>query len=165
MRVLLILAAAAATAAAQSNGPAKGSLLVIGGGAVGPEILHRFGELAGCPGALIVAIPTAGESESYSSAWPGVDILRQTGCEVTVLHTRDRAEADSEAFVEPLRKAGGIFFGGGRQWRLVDSYLGTRTQREMEAVLERGGVIAGTSAGASIRLHCWSAARARGTTS
>ena len=70
---------------------------------------------------------------------------------VTVLHTRDRAEADTEAFVAPLKTARGVWFGGGRQWRLVDAYMGTRTQREIEAVLARGGVIGGGSAGATIQ--------------
>ena len=70
---------------------------------------------------------------------------------VTVLHTRDRAEADTEAFVAPLKTARGVWFGGGRQWRLVDAYMGTRTQREIEAVLARGGVIGGSSAGATIQ--------------
>ena len=40
---------------------------------------------------------------------------------------------------------------GGRQWRLVDSYLGTRTEREFRGVVERGGVIGGSSAGATIQ--------------
>ena len=70
---------------------------------------------------------------------------------VTVLHTRDRAEADTEEFVAPLKKAKGVWYDGGRQWRLVDSYLNTRTQRELEAVLARGGVIGGSSAGATIQ--------------
>ena len=78
--------------------------------------------------------------------------VRQFGVKhVTVLHTRDRALADTEAFVAPLIKARGVWFGGGRQWRLVDSYMGTRTQREIEAVLSRDGVIGGTSAGATIQ--------------
>ena len=34
---------------------------------------------------------------------------------------------------------------------LVDAYMGTRTQREIEAVLARGGVIGGGSAGATIQ--------------
>ena len=68
-----------------------------------------------------------------------------------MLHTPDRAEADTESFVAPLRAARGVWFGGGRQWRLVDAYMGTRTQREIEAVLARGGVIGGGSAGATIQ--------------
>ena len=70
---------------------------------------------------------------------------------VTVLHTRDRAVADTEAFVAPLKTARGVWFGGGRQWRLVDAYMGTRTQREIEGVLARGGVVGGSSAGATIQ--------------
>ena len=62
----------------------------------------------------------------------------------------DRKVADSKQFVEPLRKARGVWFGGGRQCRLVDSYLNTRTLRELRAVLDRGGVIGGSSAGATI---------------
>ncbi len=68
-----------------------------------------------------------------------------------MLHTRDRAEADREEFVAPLKTARGVWFSGGRQWRLVDAYMGTRTQREIESVLSRGGVIGGSSAGATIQ--------------
>ena len=70
---------------------------------------------------------------------------------MTVLHTRDRAEADKAEFVAPLERARGVWFGGGRQWRLVDAYMGTRTQRAIEGVLSRGGVVGGSSAGATIQ--------------
>ena len=69
---------------------------------------------------------------------------------ITLLHTKDRKVANSEAFVEPITTAKIVWFVGGRQWRLADAYLHTRTQREIERVLERGGVVAGSSAGASI---------------
>ena len=59
--------------------------------------------------------------------------------------------ADTEAFAAPLKTARGVWFAGGRQWRLVDAYMGTRTQREIEAVLARGGVVGGCSAGATIQ--------------
>jgi cyanophycinase len=44
-----------------------------------------------------------------------------------------------------------VYFVGGRQWRIADSYLNTLTHRAFQEVLERGGVIAGSSAGASIQ--------------
>src|SRR5262249_32742833 len=53
--------------------------------------------------------------------------------------------------VAPLKAATAVWFVGGRQWRLVDAYAGTRTEREIRAVLERGGLIAGSSAGATIQ--------------
>ena len=66
------------------------------------------------------------------------------------MHTRDRKVADTEAFVKPIRAARGVFFNGGRQWRLADSYLNTLTHKELNALLARDGVIGGSSAGASI---------------
>jgi cyanophycinase len=149
---ILLLLAAAVAASGQVVGPARGSLVVVGGGAVGPDILARFAMLAGGQEAPVVVVPTAGEGDSYPPDWPGAEFLRKAGfTDVTVLHTRDRAVADSPEFVKPIQRARAVFFSGGRQWRLVDSYLGTRAQREFEAVLERGGVIAGSSAGATIQ--------------
>lgn len=139
-----------ATLSAQTSGPAKGSLVIAGGGKLGGAILNRFIELAGGPSAPVVVIPTAGED--VKDGWLEKCALARAGMtNLTGLHTRDRAEAEKVSFVEPLRKARGVWFEGGRQWRLVDSYLGTRTEREMFAVLERGGVIGGTSAGATIQ--------------
>ena len=51
----------------------------------------------------------------------------------------------------PLRHARGVWFVGGRQWHLADSYLHTLTEREIFNVLARGGVVGGSSAGASIQ--------------
>ena len=44
-----------------------------------------------------------------------------------------------------------VWFDGGRQWNCVDSYMGTRALEEFRHVLDRGGVIAGSSAGATIQ--------------
>lgn len=132
-------------------GPAKGSLLIIGGGAMGQELWSKFIELAGGEKAQIVVIPTA-DVDSGVADDPTVDLLKELGvAEVTVLHTRDRSKADSEAFVAPLKTATGVWLGGGRQWRLADAYLNTRTHTELNALLERGGVIGGSSAGATIQ--------------
>lgn len=70
---------------------------------------------------------------------------------MTVVHTYDPAVADTDEFVAPLNAARGIFFAGGRQWRLVDAYAGTKSEKAFQEVLNRGGVIAGSSAGASIQ--------------
>jgi cyanophycinase len=68
-----------------------------------------------------------------------------------MLHTHDPKIADTEAFVKDLRDANAVWFNGGRQWNIVDSYANTLTYREFHKVLERGGVIAGSSAGATIQ--------------
>ena len=148
---LALLALSSSVALAQkSSGPADGTLLAIGGGAPGAEIRETAARLAGGANARWVVIPTAAEDGD-------IDLLRHAnfaaylGRPFTVLHTRDRAEADSEAFVAPLKTATAVWFVGGRQWRIVDAYGGTRTEREIRAVLDRGGLIAGTSAGATIQ--------------
>jgi cyanophycinase len=69
---------------------------------------------------------------------------------VYVLHTNDKKLADSDSFAAILKKAGGVWFEGGRQFHLVDSYAGTKTEAGFNDVLARGGVIGGSSAGASI---------------
>jgi len=138
-------------AAPAVKGPEHGALVIVGGGRVGADILTRFFDLAGGRDAPLVVIPTANGADSYPPDWSGLKMFKDFGASnVTLLHTADRKEADSEAFVKPLTTARAVWFVGGRQWRLVDSYLHTRTQREVERVLERGGVVGGTSAGASI---------------
>ncbi|MBK6306894.1 MAG: cyanophycinase [Gemmatimonadetes bacterium] len=131
--------------------PSTGHLMVVGGGQIAPAIVSRFIELAGGPDAPIVVIPTAGEDSVYPTDWSGLGMFTRAGARnLTIIHTRDRRLAESDSFATLLRRARGVWFPGGRQWRLVDAYLGTRSERELHALLARGGVVGGTSAGASI---------------
>jgi len=133
------------------KGPEHGALVIVGGGRVGPEILTRFFDLAGGRDVPLVVIPTANDAETFRDDWSGLKLFKDFGVtNITLLHTKDRKVADSEDFVRPITTARAVWFPGGRQWRLVDAYLHTRTQLEVERVLERGGVVGGSSAGASI---------------
>lgn len=147
------------TAPEPEYGPPKGSLVIVGGGNTeGTGIVEKFIELAGGPGKKFVIVPTAGGNrnregamatyleETVVRAW-----VRRGVKQVRMLHTADPAVADTEAFVKDLREADAVWFDGGRQWNIVDSYAGTRTYREFHRVLERGGVIGGSSAGATIQ--------------
>ena len=149
--LVLALALLSTPVAAQTVvGPPKGSLVVVGGGIRDLDILRKFIELAGGPDAPIVVIPTAGGQPEYGQDWEGLKIFRDAGAKnLKVLHTVDPKVADTEAFVAPLKAARGVFFWEGRQWRITDAYLNTRTQREVFALLDRGGVVGGSSAGAS----------------
>jgi cyanophycinase len=132
-------------------GPPRGSVIVVGGGNLGPEIYAKFIELAGGPDAPIAVVPTAAGLPTYPPQWFGVMAFRAAGAKnVFLLHTTDRAVANSDSFVAPLARAGGVWFDGGRHYRLVDAYAGTRTERAFHDVLARGGVTGGSSAGASI---------------
>jgi len=138
-----------------TRGPQKGSLIVIGGGRLDAEIYEQFKALAGGEKAKIVIIPSASDDrmidrENFAARVKAP--FEKVGLkDITILHTRNPKEANTEAFVKPLLEASGVWFVGGRQWRLVDAYGGTRTFDELNKVLGRGGVIAGTSAGATIQ--------------
>lgn len=139
-------------AMAATIGPSKGTLVIVGGGKVGPELIQKMFDLAGGKDAPIVIIPTADGAEKYENTYLDKNFFKVAGAtHITLLHTKDRAVADSKEFVEPLKTAKLVWFVGGRQWRLSDAYLNTRTQKELFALLNRGGVIAGSSAGATIQ--------------
>lgn len=156
--VLLALFAVSATpgpADAQSCaqpcvGPPRGAIIAAGGGKLDPVTYRRFVELAGGENARVVLIPTAGAEYGSHDGWTAIEELKAAGVQrLEILHTRSRAVADLQAFASPLENATGVWFSGGRQWRLVDVYLNTQTHRELEELLARGGVIGGNSAGAS----------------
>ena len=136
------------------HGPEKGSLLIIGGN-VGStaSIWNKFTELAGGKDKAKIVVVTAAAGDSAAYDLKDVDeIKKQTGISnVTLLHTNNLKEANSEKFIAPLKEATGVYFVGGRQWRIADSYLNTLTHQAFQDVLSRGGVIAGSSAGASIQ--------------
>jgi cyanophycinase len=129
-----------------------GALILAGGGELDEAIFQRFVEMAGGPQARLVVIPTAGRDERYPPDWQNAvrPFLKAGARSVRVLHTRDPAVADREDFLAPLREATGVWITGGRAWRLVDAYQGTRVVDELHLLVARGGVVGGTSAGASI---------------
>jgi len=148
--LLSIVVSAGFAAHAQKIGPKNGALVIVGGNMQDAAIVRRFIDLAGGPDASIIVVPTAGDDDEYDQHWSGLRQFREQGARhLTVLHTRDRKVADTDAFAKPIATAGGVFFAGGRQWRIMDSYLNTRVQTELQKLLDRGGVIGGTSAGAT----------------
>ena len=144
---------------ATEYGPAKGTLVIVGGGNLRDSgIAERFIELAGGKDAKFVIVPTAGGNKNADGtvkAYDEENVLRSWKARgltnVRMLHTADPKVADTAEFVKPLLDANAVWFEGGRQWNIADSYANTRTYKEFHRVLERGGVIGGTSAGASIQ--------------
>jgi cyanophycinase-like exopeptidase len=161
-RLLLAVLALPALAQAQASnrrpsanepkvGPPHGTVIVVGGGGMGPEVYSRFIEAAGGPDALIIDVPNAGGGDSYGQDIPSIRGWKTAGAKnVHVLFTKDRKLADTDSFVAVIKQAGGVWFEGGRQFHLVDDYGGTKTEQAFRDVLARGGVVGGSSAGASI---------------
>ena len=152
---LTAIAAGAAYAQPPSHGPKKGYLLITGGATQAPDF-QRFIEMSGGKNARIVVIPTASVTKPTDQATLQTQYctgpkspFAQVNC--TVIHTTDRAVANSPEFVAPLKTATGIWLEGGRHWRLADAYLDTLTLKEIFAELDRGGTVGGGSAGATIQ--------------
>lgn len=162
MVLTLTIALSAPIAAQQATeyGPATGTLVIVGGGSMaGTGIMERFIELGGgAEEGRFVVVPTAGgnydregdlrvfDEDQVLASWRERGVMN-----VSMLHTHDAKLADTEAFSADLAQATAVWFNGGRQWNIVDSYVGTRTYDLFHAVLERGGVIGGSSAGATIQ--------------
>lgn len=130
----------------------SGTLFIVGGGGMPQGLLQKFIEACGGPDAPIVYVPCE-EAEVIPVEPDFVRALKAAGAKnVSWIHTKDREKSDKdEAFLKPLKDAKGVWFGGGRQWNLVDSYMDTQAHELMREVLKRGGAIGGSSAGASIQ--------------
>jgi cyanophycinase len=135
--------------------PAKvesGALVIVGGGRLPGEITSKFIELAGGPSAPIVVLPIAAGDTLQGDEAGDTRLFERAGAKnVRSLRGRSREEVESNEFAAALKDAKGVWFGGGRQWRFVDAYMGTKAEELLRDVLRRGGVIGGSSAGASIQ--------------
>jgi len=141
----------------------KGSLVIIGGGlrAENAAVWERIVALAGGKGARVAVFATAAENPAREGGM-AVANLNRHGAQAFLVPLAPRLAgsdvrkaADDPAIVDALRGAGGAFFTGGDQARITGSLR--RLDGSNSAVLDalwslyrRGGVIAGTSAGAAI---------------
>lgn len=146
--VLVVLSFAASAPAA-----GRGALVIAGGARLPDSIRAEFIELAGgADAARLVLIPTASTYADDAEYVAGrVKRWRDLGAPaVQAFHTRDRDQADDAEFVATLREATGVWISGGDQSRMTAAYGGTLVEAELHRVLERGGVVGGTSAGAAV---------------
>lgn len=140
--LLLLLAA---TLTATQDAP-KGNLVLIGGGKRPTAVMSKFVELAGGPSARILVVPTASELPDTVEVY--VKELAALGAtNVAGLPVRGRSDGQRKDLVEEVEKAGGIFFSGGDQRRIVDALRDTPVGRAIEEAWRRGAAIGGTSAG------------------
>lgn len=152
-----------------ADGPPEdsaGGTLVILGGAVkdGNDALWQaVVQAAGGAGALVLVLPTA-SSDPQGAARAAMVQLQRRGARVDVLPVaprwpgsslaQARQQADQAGWMARLHDAGGVFMTGGDQDRLMEVLRpgGRDTQllSAMRVLLARGGVVAGTSAGAAV---------------
>ncbi len=140
----------------------KGSAVAIGGAlrSDNDEVWGRIVQLAGGKGARFVVFGTASE-DPEASAKQAVELLQRRGAVAEALPVApqfgwvdlDKVVRD-RALIAKVRSARGVFFTGGLQERIVDVLQpGGEVTPMLEAIWEvyrKGGVVAGTSAGAAI---------------
>ncbi len=142
---------------ARTGGPQaspRRTLLIIGGAEdkVGRSVvLRRFVRLAGGKRSRIVIIPTASSFvaeavQTYEAAFARL----RAGSDVQTVHADSRAAAHDPELVARLDNATGIFISGGSQLKLSQHLVGTPVGDAIHTAYQRGAVVAGTSAGASI---------------
>jgi cyanophycinase len=134
----------------QTENKRNGTLMIIGGGGTADSLYHIFGALAGGKDQSLVIIPTAMSDEGIAANTFKERFSNLGFTNIQVVHTRDKAMADTPEHLNSLRQASAVYFSGGDQSRIADAFLGTRVHEELKKLLERGGVIMGTSAGATI---------------
>ncbi len=129
------------------------TLFVIGGAEdrVGATtVLRRFVRLAGGRHSRIVVVPTASTlQEEVAAAY--TEVFTRLGCpEVAIVNPVSRRESADPALVAAVDGATGLFMSGGSQLKLSQFLPGTPLGEAIHRAHDRGAVIGGTSAGASI---------------
>jgi cyanophycinase len=149
--------------------PSRPGTIVLHGGGDTDEIIDLYPQLAGVPHPRLVHCPAARGSCRPSADRKGkalAEHLEATFSEWCKLHTDGRladlafvttnkaADANREAFVQPLTKADALWFCGGDQRPLarllVDRQQPTLFQQEALNIVRRGGVVGGSSAGLAV---------------
>src|SRR5579862_3800509 len=134
--------------------PLSGTVVLSGGGlsgATNEAFIQRIIALAGGPDANIVVVPTANPRADTAALRR---VFESRGARhLAFVHSLDRSAANSSDVVKTLRSANAVFMTGGQSMVLERAYRGTLVEREIKAVLARGGVLIGDSAGA-IAIGC-----------
>lgn len=159
--------AAAAPAPVQLVAPVdvnqiRGHAVPIGGAlkSDNDEVWNRLVSLAGGKGSRFVVLGTASE-DPEQSAKQVVELLQRRGAVAEALPVAPKFSwvdlnkvVRDPALIAKVRNAKGVFFTGGSQERIVDVlYPGGQVTPMLEAIWDvyrKGGVVAGTSAGAAI---------------
>jgi cyanophycinase len=144
-------AVVASVATRPNNGKApKGTLVIIGGREdregerqILKEVVARAGK-----GAVVIATISSGYPRQQWNAYS--QLFKQLNAsDVSWLDLEERGGAFGEKACAMLSEAAAIFFTGGDQVRITSRLAGTPLDAAVRDLYQRGGVVAGTSAGAS----------------
>jgi cyanophycinase len=131
-------------------GVRQGTLVIVGGheDKEGDRVILKEVARLVRGGRLVLATVASHEPEgyfeSYQRAFADLGVT-----DLVELYVRERSETASEEKLKVFDGATGVFFSGGDQLRISSTLGDTPAERRVREILERGGVVAGTSAGAA----------------
>lgn len=136
-----------------SDSKRQGCLIIIGGGEdrdpKGDRRILREIARHVHGGKLVLATVASREPqgyfEEYQRAFADLGLS-----ELVELYVEDRAEAGDREKLAVLDDAAGVFFTGGDQLRITSQIGDSGIEAKVRALYARGGLVAGTSAGASV---------------
>jgi len=131
-------------------------LALIGSGEYLPPILpvdrYLIEHLPESP--RIICLPTAAGTEGPERIkyWSdlGVEHFSSLGAPVESLPVIDRSSANDSQIIAPLYEANFVYLSGGKPDYLINTLAGSLAWQAIQAVLDRGGLLVGCSAGAMI---------------
>ncbi len=131
----------------------KGCLIIIGGhedrDPKGERAILREVARQVHGGKLVLATVASHRPEGYFDEYEKAFADLGLG-DLVELYVEERSQAGNREKLSVLDDAAGIFFSGGDQLRITSQIGDTGIEAKIRALYERGGVVAGTSAGASV---------------
>ncbi len=144
---------------AETTGPEKGVLYIHGGGAFSAAEFVNLAKKASKKEQPVICVITTPQGKRRAAGYKRgtpfrlVSTLKERfGIEqVTELYTLSKKDANLPEFYGLIDAADAVHMSGGNQCFLTDAFLGTEIQAALNRLLERGGVISGSSAGAQVQ--------------
>ena len=131
-----------------------GAIALIGGDEFRPGCEEMDRALLGVTGLAhpkLLVVPTAAAFEDPSrAASNGVSYLSGLGFEASALHVLNGPDANDEGLVSPVDAADVVYFTGGNPAHLLETLTGSLLLDRVTRALERGALVAGSSAGAMV---------------
>jgi cyanophycinase len=131
-------------------------LALVGSGeylpAMEPVDAYLLGQI--CEPPSVVCLPTAAGTEGPEriAYWSrlGIEHFEKLGVPVSAVPVVDQASANDAALAAQIRRASFVYLSGGKPDYLYQTLAGSLAWKAILVVLDRGGLLAGCSAGAMI---------------
>lgn len=129
----------------------KGTLFIIGGGKVNESMRDQMLKASGLDkGGYMVILPMSSEEEPLVNVQEARDIFKAIPGLKIYHYNFQKGDKVTTAQLDSIRNACLVFISGGDQVRFLDVTKGTGINEAIHDAFNKGALIAGTSAGASL---------------